>query len=809
MMSNPYFDLVFSVTGDCQNNGSGAYLLSIINGVSPDYRIEFVNPSVPLSYSCTSCTNAGSYIFLGPQETSFLAYNLTGGTYSLVVYDSFLPTNNSTSLSIHISSGGSFYISGVQNTTCGLDNGAITATTNMIYGPTREFSLYDINDNFINSGSTSLDSYVFGSLEYISAGTYYVIGTESGCTGKTESVIVKSSTSLNYSYYVVNNSGCYNSIGKIFITGLTGVYPFTYNWSNGVTGVDNITGLTSGSYSVTITDGTGCQLTKLIAVNNADPLVVASIQSNAPSCNGNDGEITVFINGGSPPYYFSGSNGVTDIVFDTQYTFTNLAASGSYSFSIKDAGLCEVTTNTTLLPANSFSVQNVNIINANCNGVGGKIQIYLLGATTPSYTYQLSGSSGVNIVTNQFTTYEFDNLSAGEYNITVSDISSGSCVFTNTYTIIGSSPFTISTQVTGTTCNRTNGRVLITASSGNTGDLEVTLTNGFSQLMTSSAITITNLNAGTYGVTVRDTTTGCIASTTFVIPLSSSIDFLPLLVTNNSLSLSITQGTPPFNITWSGDTTGILPFTGTTITGLTNGYYCAIVSDSNGCLRTTPAELIYTPTRQGNSTTYNLCSNSFTTNLVLIPKRIPQVFFDGYVDIIAGQTNCVLNSALFTLNIYVNNTLYSNVIYTATNINEVIYISDDYYYNSVRNTLLSIYGIGDVFINSFTNTIVITTDCNIPNNLLVGASIIVDLVIDYDINCRFCNSLFRNCSDPTDEIVAGIVSGNFFIGDIIIYDNKCYELTADVSNKVAVINKDYPDYVNGNCISCETYVQSL
>jgi hypothetical protein len=793
-------NVYFTITGDCQNTNTGAYYLTI-DGTSPDYRIEFVTPSVPASYVCNGCTTAGSYIYLGPQETTFLAYNLSAGSYSLIVYDSDSPNDNY-SVNINISSGSCINISGVQNTLCGLDNGVITASTSVTYGPSRDFSLYDINDNFISSATTSNDYYIFGISESLSAGTYYVIGNDlGGCTGRTESAIIKSSATLNYSLYVINNSACVNTLGKIFVSGLTGTYPYTYQWSNGITGFDNITGLTSGSYSVIITDGSGCQVTKSTIVNNADPLVVTSIQSNNPSCVGTDGDVTIYINGGSSPYFFSGSNGVTDIVFDTEYTFNNLAA-GNYSFDITDAGLCNVSTSTVLLPANSFSIQNVNVVDAGCSGTGGKIQVTLVGAVTPSYTYELSGNSGVNTVTNQTTFYEFINLVDGTYTLTVSGSSPTSCIYTNTYTVNSNLPFTVSTLTTGTTCNTNNGIVEVIVSQGYTGDLNVSLNNGQSQIITTSSTTFTNLTSAPYTVTVTDQTTGCINSNTFTINSSTNVNFLPPQVINDTITVSIIQGTPPFTISWSGDTTGVLPQNSTTVTGLSAGNYIVTITDNNGCVKTSSPILITIPVVQSNTTTYGLCSNTFTISVNLIPKKISQVFFDGYVEIISGETICNLNSAVFITNVYVNNVLYTDIFYTATTVGDAMNITDDYWYNSVENLLQSIYGIGDVLIDPLSNTIVINTDCNLPGNILAGANVIIDLFIDYDITCRFCNSVFRNCVNVTDKIVVGIVNTNFAIGDIIVYNNKCYEYITETPVGLSVTTRNNPDFTAGNCAPC-------
>ena len=73
----------------------------------------------------------------------------------------------------------------------------------------------------------------------------------------------------------------------------------------------------------------------------------------------------------------------------------------------------------------------------------------------------------------------------------------------------------------------------------------------------------------------------------------------------------------------------------------------------------------------------------------------------------------------------------SETFFTTTSLN--IYPTDNEYYDTIRQLLLSVPGVGNVTINAITNQITIETTRG--NDTLDGQEIIIDLVIEYDIMC--------------------------------------------------------------------------
>lgn len=707
----------YSVTGDCGNLGLGEVFFNI-TGDSPGWAVNEISTSGLLPTSATTNT--------------YYVNNLPAGSYFVEVIDSAFST---TILPIYISSGTCISID-VNGTNCGFDNGTLTATTENVYGPI-DFYLYDISDTLIYSAIGVSNDYVFNSL---SADTYYVVADDGGgCSGRSETCIINTSTPISYGFYVVNDANCVSTAGsgKIFITGLTGNAPFTYLWSNGET-TASVENLLPGVYSVTITDSNGCELTQSTTITKVSPVQFGSFIVTQPTCFNNDGEVEVTIVDGTAPYYFSGSNGQTIVTFSQTYTFTNLNA-GPFSVFVQDAGLCSFINSTSLITPNSFSVTSVNTTNSSCNNNNGKIDI-ILNNSVPAgtFTYSLTDSSSNTVTeTTSLVVFSFENLPSDTYTLTITD---GTCTYTTTVTITNVQLFTISAVTTGTTCGFNNGSVQILASTGGTLPYSYQITGQ----PPSSQTIFNNLSSGTYTAIVTDNN-GCSQTEIFNITPSTGVffDFSLIQPTNGNdgeIDVLIYNGEPPFTYSWSPN---VGMQTGLSVVGLSAGTYSLQITDNNGCVYSKNTTL------QGTNListyqVYNICDTQFQNTSVFGKRGILQMYNEGFYDLTLGDTNCIINSADFILEITVDGELKTVNFYTSTGIDD--YPTDVDWVNIITDTLKTFYGIGNIVVDYQKNTIqifntcVTGTTCNPGNtNLLSDAKITINLIIDYDISCVSCD----------------------------------------------------------------------
>jgi hypothetical protein len=707
------FNYIINVTGDCNNTSDGIINLIISGGSSP-YTVQWVDPVLSTDVNVIS---------------SVTKTNLVSGTYSISVNDSTLPENEVEFINIPVSSGVCCSILNVDNTTCSLNNGSVTGTSTTQYSSTN-YSLYHGDGVFSQSATTNQDNVIFGSL---TAGTYYMTVLDlGGCTGRSQNFIVEESEPLNYGLYMVPNSACGGTpIGKITITGITGQPPFTYLWNGGSSGT-TITGLTAGGYSVTVTDGYGCQLSKSATVVNVSQLGFGTFTSTPPSCFAADGTISLTVTGGTAPYYYSASTGDVSISYSQTYTISGLS-SGVYGFSVTDAGLCQLNVSTSITSVNSMSSVSVNTTNSTCSSVNGEILISVVGGVTP-YTYTLvsPGGNTTNISGSQ-TAQLFSNLSSGTYTVAVSD--SSGCAYMEEATIVAENKYTISTQVSGTTCGGANGAVTIFTTPGSTLPLDYSIDNGVYDIIdtTLTSVTFNNLTAGNHVVTVSDAD-DCIQTANILILGSSQLDFSLYSTscgTGNSgkITAFINQGETPFSFNWSNN----VPNNPQQIqvSGLTGGTYSLTIVGSDGC------SLSRTTTISCNATltsyqTYVMGSEVFN---IESPTKfgLLQMLNEGFYDLTVDNTGCDLVSATFTAKVSVTplDLTTSETFYTSTSLGDEP--QDNLYYDTITQLLLSIPGVGSVTVNPLENTITIETTRG--NDTLQGQEIIIDLIIEYDIIC--------------------------------------------------------------------------
>ncbi|MEE2931422.1 MAG: M43 family zinc metalloprotease [Bacteroidota bacterium] len=247
---------------------------------------------------------------------------------------------------------------------------------------------------------------------------------------------------------------CYGySTGAISALASGGLPPYTYFWSQGSTS-QTATNLSSGVYTVTVTDAQGQSATASFTVNQ--PAVI-NINYSTQNSIGilNNGAISTNISGGVSPYVYYWYNAQNNLISNNQ-NLVNLSA-GTYTLYVVDANNCVgfeniVLGNTAILP---ISV-TANLTNIDCFGDStGSIYLNITGGYPP-YNYLWSnGSSLPNIM----------NLKAGLYSVLIIDSIGQS--YADSFVLIEPDSISISYTVSNVTgIGLSNGSIDITPFGG-------------------------------------------------------------------------------------------------------------------------------------------------------------------------------------------------------------------------------------------------------------------------------------------------------------------------------------------------------
>ncbi|MBI2268884.1 MAG: SBBP repeat-containing protein [Bacteroidetes bacterium] len=219
------------------------------------------------------------------------------------------------------------------NTTCELNNGSITANASGGTG------LLTYSWNTGAAGQTILN---------LSAAIYTVTIVDANSCTRTTTVGLTNSGSAPLITMTSSDILCNGSnTGSISVTLVNGNIPYTYSWSNGSSAItgstsQQLSNLIAGSYSTTITDANGCSSISSVALTQPAPLALNPVSQNITCANSN-GNVTLSIAGGIPPYAFNWSTGQTGITGGTSMVLPNLQV-GNYSVTITDGNGCVKTT---------------------------------------------------------------------------------------------------------------------------------------------------------------------------------------------------------------------------------------------------------------------------------------------------------------------------------------------------------------------------------------------------------------------------------------------------------------------------------
>lgn len=392
------------------------------------------------------------------------------------------------------------------------------------------------------------------------AGVYYLTITDAaGCVNDIywANVTATGNTFLNAS---VQQPTCNQADGSINLNVSGGTMPYQFLWSNGAT-TEDLTGIGTGTYTVTVTEGGGCTqtLSKTLAPFSVSP------SSMLVNCLNN---INLTLTGGTAPYTYLWSND------ETTQQLTGVAG-GTYAVTVTDALGCEVVISATVSSPPVHSASIVLLTNPCSGGLSAQ-----MSGIQPNNTIFLWSTGS--------TTRIISNIPPGEYTVTTT--ASSGCTATATITTmqeLTNSLLVINTTATPVTCNGLNNGSIVASVTGFAPPFTYHWSNGATTPM------IANLAAGNYTVTVTDAN-GCTLVKTQNMPQPAALiaSWQVAQVNCNGTAnvvLVTSGGTAPYAYIWSNG------FTTSGLNGIASGSYILTITDANGCVFLTSEIIVLAP----------------------------------------------------------------------------------------------------------------------------------------------------------------------------------------------------------------------
>jgi gliding motility-associated-like protein len=418
-----------------------------------------------------------------------------------------------------------------------------------------------------SSGQTTED------LSDIAANNYTLTLTDgNGCTSTQSYLVTQPAAALSLSVSATNVSCHGGSNGAVDLTTSGGTPGYLYQWSSAglilpfVT--EDLTGLTAGTYLVSVTDANGCTAQASQLITQPSQEISSTPALVHINCFGQStGSIDPAIFGGTAAYAYAWSTGATSS------TLTGIPA-GNYSLAVTDFNGCIKTFSYTLVQpaaALNISLTGTNVL---CFGDStGSVSSLVTGGTTP-YAYLWSnGATAPNV----------NNLIAGTYSLALTD-SKGCVALANQTITQPAAPLTLSTTPTNVLCfGNATGAIDLT-SSGGTGPYTYQWSNSAMLILNIFTQDISALVADTYIAVVTDAN-GCQATVSTLVTQPAA----PLNITgtvndancfglnDGAVDITITGGTSGYSFVWSNSAVT------EDISAVLSGIYSVVVTDAYGC----------------------------------------------------------------------------------------------------------------------------------------------------------------------------------------------------------------------------------
>ena len=399
----------------------------------------------------------------------------------------------------------------------------------------------------------------------LAAGLHLVTVTDSkGCEQVGQIEVPEKFAPLAASIEEINPIQCQgNKSAALRAQANGGKAPYQYKWSFGDAVSQQITGLSSGSYAVTITDAEENVAQADYRIKEPAALRVKTRVVAMPSLGQEDGKAAVEVSGGRPPYKYRWDNG------QTRNEATQLGV-GQHQVVVTDANSCETTATLEMtedIAPMSVSIRQTSPISCK-DDKDGSMAAEVEGGKPP-YSYKWSHNS--------LNSSRATETAAGSYDLVVTDAAGNSA--TASFVLEEPERLMASASVLSPASTGQADGVAKVVVSGGTGEYTYKWTNGETTAQAEA------LAPKQHTVIVTDEA-GCTAAVSInisenILPLQLSLEATQPIKcegeATGAIAAQVSGGKGPFGYAWSAEGQS-----GARAESLAAGRYSLTVSDAAG-----------------------------------------------------------------------------------------------------------------------------------------------------------------------------------------------------------------------------------
>ena len=334
----------YQVSGSFDGLSAGSYIITVrdVNLCTFEVSLTISQPLIPLTANIISLVNpacpgtsTGLVTIEGWGGTAPYEYSVDGvlfnqsgtfgslaaGTYTITVKDALMAVFD---IVVTLSDPSVLNIT-FTSTEALCFGGSTGMATAIISGGTLPYS-YSWNSDPVQTGPTATG---------LKAASYTVTVTDgNNCTMTGNVTIGQPASELSVSIATVRVSCAGGANGTATATAAGGTAPYSYSWQTSpVQTTQTATGLSAGTYAVTVTDANGCTTTGTELVTEPPELYISFTSTDASCPDAADGTLSLNISGGVGPFNVIWSDG------NLLQSRTNLLP-GTYNAVVTDVNGC-------------------------------------------------------------------------------------------------------------------------------------------------------------------------------------------------------------------------------------------------------------------------------------------------------------------------------------------------------------------------------------------------------------------------------------------------------------------------------------